>query len=100
MAASTPLPNGQRALDNDLMLASFPLTSHRSFQVIACAFSADDNYIFTGGIDNVIRVAIYPNDLLTTQYKLTESFWQAWDKRKNEVAFMMPGHGDTITSLR
>jgi len=49
------------------------------FQVTACAFSADDNTIFTGGIDNVIR---------------------AWDKRKNDVSFVLNGHGDTITSLR
>merc|ERR1711865_854821 len=49
------------------------------YQVTSVAFSADDNLVFTGGIDNVVR---------------------AWDKRKNDVAFVLSGHTDTITSLR
>merc|ERR1711998_376092 len=49
------------------------------YQITACAFSADDQMAFTGGIDNVIR---------------------AWDKRKNDVAFVLAGHSDTVTSLR
>jgi len=49
------------------------------YQVTSVAFSADDNMVFTGGIDNVVR---------------------AWDKRKNDVAFVLSGHTDTITSLR
>jgi Prp8 binding protein len=49
------------------------------FQQTAVALSADDQLVFTGGIDNVVK---------------------AWDRRKMQVSFTLPGHTDTITSLR
>jgi len=49
------------------------------YQQTACALSADDNLLFTGGIDNVIRV---------------------WDRRKTEISFTLEGHSETLTSLR
>ena len=41
------------------------------FPLTAVSFSADQDYIFTAGIDNVVR---------------------AWDRRRQEVAFIMEGH--------
>merc|ERR1712118_469726 len=49
------------------------------YQQTAAALSADDQLVFTGGIDNVV---------------------QAWDRRKKAVAFLLSGHTDTLTSLR
>merc|ERR1712118_377112 len=49
------------------------------YQQTAAALSADDQLVFTGGIDNVV---------------------QAWDRRKKAVAFSLSGHTDTLTSLR
>eukprot|EP00656_Telonema_subtile_P051799 TRINITY_DN7063_c0_g1_i2.p2 TRINITY_DN7063_c0_g1~~TRINITY_DN7063_c0_g1_i2.p2 ORF type:complete len:239 (+),score=56.40 TRINITY_DN7063_c0_g1_i2:380-1096(+) len=49
------------------------------FQSCAVAFSADDNTVYSGGLDNVIR---------------------AWDRRKNDVSYILNGHTDTVTSLR
>jgi Prp8 binding protein len=54
-------------------------TFTNKYQQTAVAFSADDNLLFTGGIDNIV---------------------QAWDRRKMAVAFTLQGHTDTITSLR
>jgi Prp8 binding protein len=54
-------------------------TIQAKFQQTACALSADDQMLFTGGIDNVIT---------------------CWDRRKTEVSFELAGHSDTLTSLR
>ena len=54
-------------------------TIQAKYQQTACALSADDNTLFTGGIDNTIT---------------------AWDRRKTEVVFTLEGHGDTLTSLK
>ncbi|CAG9982090.1 unnamed protein product [Clonostachys byssicola] len=49
------------------------------FPITALALSQAGNEIYTGGIDNDIRV---------------------WDLRKKAVIYSMPGHSDTVTSLR
>lgn len=49
------------------------------FPVTAVAWSEDGSQVFSGGIDNDIRV---------------------WDVRKQEVVYTLLGHADTITSLR
>lgn len=41
------------------------------YSITACSFAADDTYMFTAGIDNVVK---------------------AWDTRKEEVVFTMEGH--------
>lgn len=49
------------------------------FPITALAISSAGNEIYSGGIDNDIRV---------------------WDLRKKAVVYSMLGHGDTVTSLR
>lgn len=62
-----------------------PRTKHAAdyietdFPITAVAMSPAGNEIYTGGIDNDIRV---------------------WDVRKKAVIYSMPGHSDTVTSLR
>jgi Prp8 binding protein len=48
-------------------------------QVTAVAFSDGADKIFSGGIDNEIKV---------------------WDLRKNEVSMKLQGHTETITSMQ
>ena len=54
-------------------------TMSEDYQILSVAFSEAGDQIYTGGIENVIKV---------------------WDLRKNEVALTMKGHTDTITGLR
>lgn len=57
-------------------------TIQAKYQQTAVALSADDQLLFSGGIDNVIKV---------------------WDRRKigaEELSFKLEGHADSITSLR
>ncbi|KAM3443257.1 hypothetical protein MY4824_000560 [Beauveria thailandica] len=62
-----------------------PRTKHAAdyiqtdFPVTAVAISPAGNEIYTGGIDNDIRV---------------------WDLRKKSVVYSMAGHSDTVTSLK
>jgi len=49
------------------------------FPITAIAISDAGNEIFSGGIDNDVKV---------------------WDVRKKSVVYSMPGHQDTVTSLR
>jgi len=50
-----------------------------TYQVTSVCFAQGDEQLFTGGIDNVIKV---------------------WDLRKKVVAYSLVGHTDTVTSLR
>eukprot|EP01112_Ceratiomyxa_fruticulosa_P017786 TRINITY_DN5605_c0_g1_i1.p1 TRINITY_DN5605_c0_g1~~TRINITY_DN5605_c0_g1_i1.p1 ORF type:complete len:343 (-),score=65.81 TRINITY_DN5605_c0_g1_i1:14-1042(-) len=58
--------------------ASVHVLSHR-FPVTAVAFSDAGELVFTGGIDNQIRV---------------------WDLRRGDIIYTLFGHEDTITGLR
>jgi Prp8 binding protein len=49
------------------------------YQVTAVQFADDGDRVFTGGLDNEIKI---------------------WDLRKEEVALSMVGHTDTVTGLR
>ena len=49
------------------------------FPITSVAIAEAGNEIYTGGIDNDIK---------------------AWDMRKKEVVYTMPGHTDTVTSLQ
>ena len=49
------------------------------YQVLAVAFAEAGDQIYTGGIENSVKV---------------------WDLRKVAVAMTLKGHTDTITSLR
>lgn len=49
------------------------------YQVTAVAFSDAADKIYTGGIDNVVKV---------------------WDLRKGEVVMLLEGHNDTLTGMR
>ncbi|KAL5493415.1 hypothetical protein EMCRGX_G014595 [Ephydatia muelleri] len=52
---------------------------NNTFQVTAVCFNETGDWILSSGVDNEIKV---------------------WDLRRNEVAFSMKGHSDTITGLR
>ena len=54
-------------------------TMSEDYQILAVAFGEAGDQIYTGGIENVIKV---------------------WDLRKVEVAMTLEGHTDTITGLR
>ena len=54
-------------------------TMSEEYQILAVAFGEAGDQIYTGGIENVIKV---------------------WDLRKVEVAMTLKGHTDTITGLR
>lgn len=54
-------------------------TMSEDYQILAVAFAEAGDQIYTGGIENVIKV---------------------WDLRKIEVAMTLKGHTDTITGLR
>lgn len=49
-----------------------------SYPVTAVSFSDDEQYFFSGGIDNVIKT---------------------WDLRMNQIVYTLEGHTDTITGL-
>mmetsp|Transcript_7623 Transcript_7623/g.10296 ORF Transcript_7623/g.10296 Transcript_7623/m.10296 type:complete len:342 (+) Transcript_7623:55-1080(+) len=49
------------------------------YQVTAVAFSDASDKVYTGGIDNIVKV---------------------WDLRKNEVAMQLKGHSDTVTGMK
>eukprot|EP00850_Spirogloea_muscicola_P007085 SM000035S13065 [mRNA] locus=s35:263044:265830:+ [translate_table: standard] len=55
-------------------LQSFP----DKYQVLAVSFSDNADKVFTGGIDNDVKV---------------------WDLRQGEVAMVLRGHGDSITGM-
>ena len=54
-------------------------TMSEEYQILAVAFGEAGDQIYTGGIENVVKV---------------------WDLRKVEVAMTLKGHTDTITGLR
>lgn len=49
-----------------------------NYQVLSVAFNETGEQIFSGGIDNVIKV---------------------WDTRKNGIVYTMKGHNDSPTGL-
>ena len=60
----------------DLRMRQSVETFDSGFPVTAVSFSADDELIFTGGTDNVIK---------------------AWDRRKESIVFTLEGHMGTST---
>lgn len=65
------------------------------FPVTAVALSEAGNELYSGGLDNDIRVCPTSN-LVCARANMV----QVWDTRKQAVVYSMLGHSDTITSLR
>lgn len=53
-------------------------TFEDQYQICAVAFADAGDKVYTGGIDNVVKV---------------------WDLRKGEVVLSLPGHADTVTGM-
>ena len=75
-----------RKADTDVHVQLWDLRAKRSahtmsedYQILSVAFGEAGDQIYTGGIENVIKV---------------------WDLRKIEVSMTLKGHTDTITGLR
>ena len=49
-----------------------------AFSVLAVSFSAENDIVFTSGVDNVVR---------------------AWDRRREEIVYSLEGHTDTVTGM-
>jgi len=75
-----------------------------TFQVTAVAFSEGDDQVFSGGIDNVIKVFPSISDLsrlfVGSITIIVLHLQKVWDIRKKETAYKLVGHTDTITGLR
>jgi len=67
-----------KALVWDLRARRSAQTLEAPFAITAVSFSADDELVFSAGIDNVVR---------------------AWDRRREEVVFTLKGHTDTVTGM-
>ncbi|KAK9814586.1 hypothetical protein WJX72_008235 [[Myrmecia] bisecta] len=63
----------------DLRVKRSVKTFTEQYQVCAVAFADAGDQIYTGGIENVIKV---------------------WDLRKDDVSMTLKGHADTVTALR
>jgi phage-related protein len=63
----------------DLRVKRAVHTMSEEYQVLAVAFGEAGDQVYTGGIENTIKV---------------------WDLRKVEVAMTLKGHTDTVTGLR
>lgn len=62
----------------DLRMRSAVQQFEAPFAVTAVSISADDELVFTAGIDNVVR---------------------AWDRRNESVVFTLEGHQDSVTGM-
>lgn len=62
----------------DLRMRGAAQTLSHEFPLTAVAFSDGGDHVYTGGIDNIVRV---------------------WDFRKDKAILSLEGHGDTITGL-
>jgi Prp8 binding protein len=62
----------------DFRSRNFVQKFESEYAITAVSYSGDDNYVFTSGIDNVVK---------------------AWDTRTESVLFIMEGHKDTVTGM-
>jgi Prp8 binding protein len=63
----------------DMRVRGAQETFNNRYAVTSVCFSAENNQIFAGGIDNTIKV---------------------WDLRKNDVHMYLEGHEDTVTGIK
>ena len=95
-------------------------TLNNTYQVTTVTFNDTSDQLFSGGIDNEIKVChhCFPSTIVSSSSSsftlitllilillffffslFLSSINQAWDLRQNSVAYSMKGHGDTITGL-
>lgn len=82
-------------------------TYQATYQVTSVSFNDTAEQIFSGGIDNDVKVRlVFSLNLSPILFRLflacslsSQSVPQVWDLRKNALAFKMRGHTDTVSGM-